>query len=75
MVTANLEYKLRKDSVDNYIDDLLVEMNKLKEYYSRDTGLSSKNKAETLEELMTYVTTTKYHRDVPPKEEPIDPRA
>ena len=72
----DLRLDLRKDSVDNYIDSLMTEMDKLKLSYESGTATGDNIRRDTIDTVMKYVRKTQVYNEgtlIPPREE-VPPR-
>lgn len=77
MIT-DLRLDLRKDSVDNYINSLLTELDKYKLSLENGNNIGDSTRAETVAGIVRYVQKTQvFNNGIPPKEEeePIDPNS
>jgi hypothetical protein len=73
---TDLRLDLRKDSVDNYIDSLMVEMDKLRLSYESATGIGDNIRMETIATVMQYVRQTQAYNSntiIPPRDPETPP--
>lgn len=56
-----LRIDLRKDSVENYANDLIIELDKIKVSLGNSRDIGSTVKQETIKEIIDYIRITKIY--------------